>query len=416
MKRKFARIAWLHVRDCLVDWLTNSVVHSLAPSFFAFAGSKSCDENRSHNSLWIVSPFWQSARDLMDTESSTNKDWPTFSLLFFASQSAEYKSGKFDLFAESTLKADELGFESVWIPERHFHAFGGMFPNPALAAVYVAERTKQIRLRAGSVVLPLHHPIRVAEEWAVVDNLSDGRVDIAFAIGWNYNDFAISPKNYANRKQLTFDGVETIRKLWRGDKMSFPNGLGDDVEIQIHPAPVQKELNVWFTCSGGKERYVEAGEKGFNILTALLFQKTEELAEKITAYREAWTKAGHSGHGQVTLMLHTYVGEDEEETKEKVRGPFKKYLESSADLWQVADAGKLKDMPERKKRDMLEFAFERYYQKTALMGSVESCQRIVKTIHDADVDEIACLVDFGLEPTCILEGLIPLNSLRTKPI
>lgn len=351
----------------------------------------------------------------MENASSTRNPWPTFSLLFFASQSAEYKSGKFDLFAESTCLADELGFESVWIPERHFHAFGGMFPNPALAAVHVAEKTKQIRLRAGSVVLPLHHPIRVAEEWAVVDNLSNGRVDIAFAIGWNFNDFAIAPDNYADRKQFTFDGVETIRKLWRGESVEFKNGLGDPTSIQIHPAPVQKDLNVWFTCSGGKERYVEAGKKGFNILTALLFQKTDELAEKITAYRDAWTRAGHPGHGQVTLMLHTYVGKDEDATKEKVRGPFKQYLESSADLWQVADSAKLKDMPERKRRDMLEFAFERYYQKTALMGSVESCQRIVCAVHAAGVDEIACLIDFGLEPETILEGLTPLSDLKNSP-
>ena len=113
----------------------------------------------------------------MDNASSTRKPWPAFSLLFFASESAQYKRGKFDLFADSTCRADELGFEAVWIPERHFHAFGGMFPNPALAAVYVAERTRQIRLRAGSVVLPLHHPIRVAEEWAAVEWVAEEWVE-----------------------------------------------------------------------------------------------------------------------------------------------------------------------------------------------------------------------------------------------
>lgn len=352
----------------------------------------------------------------MDPSPTDRDSWPSFSLLFFASEAADYKRGKFDLFADCTCRADELGFESVWIPERHFHSFGGMFPNPALAAVYLADRTTQIRLRAGSVVLPLHSPIRVAEEWAVVDNLSNGRVDIAFAIGWNFNDFAIAPQNYEDRKQITFDGVETVQRLWRGEAVEFENGLGDLTEIRIHPAPVQKDLNTWITCSGGAERFVEAGEKGFNILTALLFQKVDDLAEKITAYREAWTRAGHPGCGQVTLMLHTYVGEDEEKTKEMVRGPFKNYLESSADLWQVAESAKLADLSERKRRDMLEFAFERYYQKTGLMGSVENCREIVRLVHKAGVDEIACLVDFGLDPECILDGLSTLNQLRTQPV
>ena len=84
--------------------------------------------------------------------------WPTFSLLFFASEPAAFQRGKFDLFRESTRFADRHGFEAVWIPERHFHAFGGIFPNPALAGVVLAETTERIRIRAGSVVMPLHHP------------------------------------------------------------------------------------------------------------------------------------------------------------------------------------------------------------------------------------------------------------------
>lgn len=336
---------------------------------------------------------------------------PTFSLLFFASQSAEYKNGKFELLRESTRIADEFGFEAVWIPERHFHAFGGMFPNPALAAVFLAEQTRRIRLRAGSVVLPLHSPIRVAEEWAVVDNLSNGRVDIAFAVGWNPNDFVIAPHHYEDRKRITFEGIETVRRLWRGDAVEFTNGTGAATPIQVHPLPLQKELNVWLTCSGGRERFVEAGRMGFNILTALLFQKVEELAEKIAAYREARREAGHPGEGRVTLMLHTFVGPDEAVVKETVRGPFKAYLESSADLWQIGES-RLKELTGRRRADMLEYAFERYYQKTGLMGGMDACRRMVDSVAAAGVDEIACLIDFGLDPGVIIDGLQHLNELR----
>src|SRR5262249_10639666 len=126
-------------------------------------------------------------------ESAESRPWPGFSLLFFASQQADFSRGKFDLFRQSARFADEHDFEAVWVPERHFHAFGGIFPNPSLPGVVLAEITRRLRIRAGSVVMPLHHPIRVAEEWAVVDNLSDGRVDLSFAIGWNPNDFVIAP-------------------------------------------------------------------------------------------------------------------------------------------------------------------------------------------------------------------------------
>jgi len=344
----------------------------------------------------------------------TSTSWPTLSLLFFANAPAEAEVGKFDLFRASSKFADEHGFEAVWIPERHFHAFGGIFPNPALMAVVLAESTQRIRIRAGSVVMPLHHPIRVAEEWAVVDNLSDGRVDLAFAIGWNPNDFLIAPANYAKRKQVTLDGLETVRRLWRGEPYSGTNGLGKEASVKVHPLPLQKELNIWLTCSGGEERFAEAGAAGFNILTALLFQKVEELAPKLAAYRKARTEAGHPGQGHVTLMLHTYVGADEASAKATVREPFRQYLESSADLWQVGDA-RLKDLPPRKKSDMLEFAFERYYQQTALMGSLESCAKMVRAVADVGVNEIASLIDFGLPFQTIMDGMTHLDALRCWP-
>src|SRR5262249_41235416 len=160
------------------------------------------------------------------------------SLMFFASQPAEAELGKFDVFRATTRFADEHGFEAVWIPERHFHAFGGIFPNPALMAVVLAETTRRIRIRAGSVVVPPHHPIRVAEEWAVVDNLSGGRVDMSFAIGWNPNDFVIAPERYAARKDITYAAVETLRRLWRGEACEFENGEGKRVAVRIHPLPL----------------------------------------------------------------------------------------------------------------------------------------------------------------------------------
>ena len=339
--------------------------------------------------------------------------WPTFSLLFFASQPAEAELGKFDLFRQSTKFADEHGFEAVWIPERHFHAFGGIFPNPSLMGVLLAETTRSLRLRAGSVVMPLHHPIRVAEEWAVVDNLSNGRVDLSFAVGWNANDFVFAPQSYADRKQITFDGIEAVRRLWEGREYESPNGKGEPMKVTIHPLPLQKQLNIWLTCSGGKERFAEAGAKGYNVLTALLFQQVEDLAEKIASYRAARDANGHAGPGRVTLMLHTFVGSDEKAVKDTVRQPFKDYLESSSDLWQAGDA-RLKDLSPRKKADMLEYAFERYYQKTALLGAQESCSKMVESVTRAGVDEIACLIDFGLKRDVILRGLEDLDVLRRR--
>src|SRR5213078_4517214 len=112
--------------------------------------------------------------------------------------------------------ADRHGFAAVWTPERHFHPFGGLYPNPSVTGAAVAVATERVRIRAGSVVAPLHHPLRIAEEWSVVDNLSGGRVGISFASGWQPNDFVLAPDSYTDRKNIMLRGIEEVRRLWRG--------------------------------------------------------------------------------------------------------------------------------------------------------------------------------------------------------
>jgi natural product biosynthesis luciferase-like monooxygenase protein len=334
-----------------------------------------------------------------------------FGLMFFASEERADAFDKYRLVIEAARFADRHGFASVWVPERHFASMGSLYPNPSVLHAALARETSRIRLRAGSVVLPLHDPIRVAEEWAVVDNLSDGRVDVSFAVGWNPNDFALAPEAYADRVERTFQGIEIVRRLWRGESVETPNGLGQVMRVAIHPLPRQKDLPIWLTCSGGAERFVDAGAHGFNVLTALLFQGVEDLAEKLAAYREAWARHGHPGAGRVTLMLHTFIGVDEASVRSTVREPFKRYLESSVDLWRAGEA-RLDDLSPRKRADLLEYAFERYYRKTALLGTVASCGRMVESVSAAGVDEIACLVDFGVDPAAIMAGLDHLDELR----
>jgi natural product biosynthesis luciferase-like monooxygenase protein len=335
-----------------------------------------------------------------------------FSLFYFSSEEAEFTDDKYRLLIEGAKFADQHDFAAVWIPERHFHSFGGIYPNPSVLGAALAMVTERVRLRAGSVVLPLQNPIRVAEEWSVVDNLSKGRVDLAFARGWNPNDFVLSPETYANRTEALFSGMQTVQKLWRGESISLPNGIGKETEIKVYPLPKQRELSVWMTCSGGKERFIEAGALGVNILTALLFQPIEELAEKIALYRDSRAKHGHDPEaGHVTLMLHTFVGEDIEIVRNQVRKPFTEYLKSSVDLWRQ-DSKNLDDLTEKEREDLLAYAFERYFQTSALFGTPDTCLARVTRLKEIGVNEIACLIDFGVDMDAVMEALYSLKNLK----
>jgi natural product biosynthesis luciferase-like monooxygenase protein len=290
----------------------------------------------------------------------------------------------------------------------------------------VAAVTAHVDVRAGSVVLPLHSVVRVAEEWAVVDNISGGRVGIACASGWHPDDFVLAPLNHAGARERLPEDIATLRRLWRGESVSLPGPDGRSVDVRTLPRPVQPELPVWVTSAGNIDTFRSAGEMGANILTHLLGQSVEAVAEKIEAYRAAWRRAGHAGRGTVTLMLHTFVGDDEAEVRELAREPMKRYLRASVSLIKdVASAfpafrsttgeavdRAFADLAEEDVDALLNFAFERYYNTSALLGSVESCARMVTRLRGTGIDEIACLIDFGLDTDTVLSHLEQLTALK----
>jgi natural product biosynthesis luciferase-like monooxygenase protein len=340
-----------------------------------------------------------------------------FSLFYFASESGDGQRDPYRLLLDGARFADQHGFAAVWTPERHFHAFGGPYPNPSVTSAAVAAITERIQIRAGSVVLPLHHPLRVAEEWAVVDNLSQGRVGISFASGWHADDFVFAPEQYATRKDAMLDGIQTVQRLWRGETIPQQNGAGHTINVGVLPRPKQAELPVWLTAAGNPETFAIAARNGWNLLTHLLGQSIPELAEKIALYRRTWREAGHPGDGHISLMLHTFVGEDMQQVRQIVREPFKNYLRSSVGLLQNLARSLGQDYNSFSQADLnalLDHAFERYFETSGLFGTIERCQTIVNQLKAIGVDELACLVDFGIDEELVLHSLPLLDRLRQQ--
>ncbi|WP_223785927.1 MupA/Atu3671 family FMN-dependent luciferase-like monooxygenase [Myxococcus sp. AS-1-15] len=343
-----------------------------------------------------------------------------FSLFYFASDEREHTKAKYRLLLEGARFADTHGFKAVWTPERHFHAFGGLYPNPSVVSAALAATTRNIRLRAGSIVLPLHSPIRVAEEWSIVDNLSDGRVDLSFASGWHPNDFVLAPERFADARTSFFEQISTVRRLWRGEAVSFRNGQGQDVPVQSLPRPVQPDVQVWVTAAGNPETFRAAGASGAHVLTHLLGQNLTELAKKVRIYREAWAAAGHGpGPGHVTLMLHTFMGEDVDDIRQKVNAPLRQYLKSSIGLLRsvigpLPHGGELEALSEADVDQLLAKAIDRYFNQLGLFGNVESCLPLIDRLRELGVDEVACLIDFGMDVDATLAGLETLNALKER--
>jgi len=174
----------------------------------------------------VLELFWTVSRGItavLQTDVAGSSQLPGFSLFYFASEAAGTGHHAYRLLLEGAKFADKNGFEAIWTPERHFHAFGGLYPNPTISSTAVAAITENVKVRAGSFVLPLHHPVRAAEDWALVDNLSNGRAGIALASGWQPNDFVTRPENFESRKEIMLDNIAKMRAMWRGEPQTLRN-------------------------------------------------------------------------------------------------------------------------------------------------------------------------------------------------
>ncbi len=347
-----------------------------------------------------------------------------FGIMFFSSTEETASVNKYSLLHTAARFADEHGFECLWTPERHFHEFGGLFPNPSVTSAALAMITRNIDLRAGSLISPLHNEIRIAEDLSLVDNLSNGRVGVSFGSGWNVDDFILAPQNYENRRNVMFNQIEEIKRLWAGQPVIRQNSLGKTVQVTISPKPIRQNLPIWITSSGNAATFADAGRKGFNILTHLVGKDLDALAAKIGTYRKARNESDYaSTPGIVTLMMHTYLGADEAQVKAKARPALKTYLRSALALEHKAAAaggavsgGHKVDHSEitdaRDAAELIELACDRYLATGSLIGTPSSCRLLLWQLEEIGVNEIACLVDFGLDDSDVLGSLDHLNELR----
>lgn len=341
-----------------------------------------------------------------------------FSLFFFDGDGASPRKNPYRLLLESSQFADENGFTAVWTPERHFHAFGGLYPNPSLTSSALATLTQHIQIRAGSMVLPLHHPVRVAEDWAVIDQLSQGRAALAIASGWTMDEFILSPNPHGSRRTVMWKNLDIIKRLWKGEAIPFEDANGRIVEAKTLPRPLQSSIPIWITCQS-TESFVEAGRTGANVLTSLLGGDLNDAAGKIKKYRDAWDKQEHEKpKGTVSLMVHTFLGANEEEVKRDIREPFGAYLKTHYGLLEQLAKGmgldvSLDDFSDDDLDAILSYGIDGFIEQRSLIGTPDGCLNLVKEFAETGVDELCCLIDFVQDDAGALGSLGYLNQLKS---
>ena len=229
-------------------------------------------------------------------------------------------------------------------------------------------------------------------------------------------------------RRQCFAIYEIVRSLWRGERVEFEAPDGNKVGIVSQPRPVSSELPIWVTTAGNPDTYREAAKLGANVLTHLLGQSIAEVGEKIALYRETLRELGRNPSDYtVTLMLHTLVGDDREQVRDVAREPMKAYLRSAVALikqfaWAFPAFKKpagianaldidLQSLDPEELDAIIEFAFLRYFDDSGLFGTVDDALARVEQVKAIGVDEIACLIDFGVPSATAMEALDPLAKV-----
>ncbi len=334
-----------------------------------------------------------------------------FSLFYFPS-TQENHDNRFSFLLDSVKFADQAGFKAVWVPERHFHEFGGIFPNPGLLAHAIAEASEQIQIRSGSLVLPLHETERAAQLWASLAHKYPGRAGVSVASGWHADDFVFFSDRFEKRRQILIDQIAEFKKLWTEKKLKFE---GKDPEDNVS---TDAELPLWVTAAGNPETFKNAGKSGANVLTHMLGQDMPTLAKNLTIYRKALRENGYRPEDfTVSIMLHTYIAPTIEQVLADAKEPFKAYLRSSVGL--ISNLAKsmgtsLDKISEEEMDDLLEEAFDRYWQTSAMLGTVERATALAQQLATIGVTEIGALVDFGIPEEQVKASLPLLKEVKDQ--
>ena len=211
---------------------------------------------------------------------------------------------------EEALHADRIGMHSAWIGEHHFNSLG-VLSCPDLVLAYIASRTKRLRLAPAVTVLPLHHPIRVAEQWATLDLLSQGRVDFAAGRGYDAREYDPFRVSFVDNQQIFEEGLELVRRLWlaedrvshRGKHYAFEN-------VRITPGPLQRPIPT-YVASFSKPSIELAARLGCGLIVApfaaaMSFGGLQQVAD---LYHQACAKHG-SKPGRLMCSYFTHFADN----------------------------------------------------------------------------------------------------------
>ena len=218
---------------------------------------------------------------------------------------------------EQSAYCEELGFDSVWLAEHHFHSFGGILSSPPVIGAAIAQRTSKIRIGTAVTLLPYHNPLRIAEDYATLDCLSGGRLEFGIGHGfikWESLTFGTPLEELRNRFK---ENLDIILKAWSGSNFSHKGEFYQYDNVEILPRPTQKPYPAtWMGATSTVESFEFAGRSGFHLMLIPFLHEIDDLRSMVEVFLSARRASGHDPKTtRVIAMYHIYVGENSVEAR-----------------------------------------------------------------------------------------------------
>ena len=309
---------------------------------------------------------------------------------------------------ELTEAAESWGLDGVWLGEIHFTPTRSVQSVPMTLASYLAARTRRVRIGTAVTVLPLVHPLRIAEEVATVDQLSQGRFDFGIGRSGAASTYDVLGIPYGESQARFEEALAIIREAWKGEPFSYQGRFHRIKTTVVTPRPYQMPHPPLRMAANSPETFPWVGRAGLPLFVGLRDLDIPELRAHLESYRSAWREAGHAGAGDVCLRLPLYAAPTEqaarEEPQENIMYFFKRHTELTRARLGRAGAGPAGRVQSRLD-DLAVLSYDRILETRVAFGTATSLvERLSRLRDDLGLDGIIAELNPG--------GLLAMERMR----
>ena len=228
--------------------------------------------------------------------------------------------------------AEAWGLDGVWLGELHFNPARSVMSAPLVMAASIASRTKRLCVGTAVQLLPLNHPLRIAEEAATVDHISQGRLELGIGRSGSPRAYDVFRVPYGESQARFREALAIILEAWKGRPFSFEGQFFRVENAVVAPRPFRQPHPPLRMAANTAETFPQVGQMGLGLFVGLRNLDTHQLRSYVGSYRQAWRDAGHPGDGSVYLRIPVYAGTTERGAIDEPRDAILHFFRRQAEL------------------------------------------------------------------------------------